>query len=130
MDQLLTDNPALLSPPPVADATLVPTEVSLDLAKQMEAFEPTGQGNPKPTFLIEHVEIGRPYYMGTEQQHVRFDAEGVACVLFNRADEYRGELEKGASVTLLGVLTVNRWNGQTTPQFQIREIIWPGDIDS
>jgi hypothetical protein len=68
--------------------------------------------------------------MGTEQQHVRFDAEGVSCVLFKRAGEYRERLKEGDLLTLLGTLNINRWNGQTTPQFLIREIIWPGDTDS
>ncbi|MDD4583739.1 MAG: hypothetical protein PHR60_06065, partial [Eubacteriales bacterium] len=57
-----------------------------------------------------------------QQQHVRFLASDLACILFNRGAEYKEQLRSGIKGDLVGYPEINRWNGIEKIQFVVSDI--------
>jgi single-stranded-DNA-specific exonuclease len=125
METLIAGSPALLKRDVAVDAEAEPDELSLELAVRIRAFEPTGQGNPKPRFRLACGRIDNVKRMGEQGQHLRFTADGVPCVLFGTAEKYADAIAKDRPLSLVGVLDVNDWNGREQAQFIVREVLVP-----
>lgn len=125
--ELYQKDPSILELGGAYDMELSPGEVSVELAEALSAMEPFGEGNPQPRFLLRDVTVSRPFYMGEAGTHVRFQAvsqgHSTPCVLFRRAQEYRTQIEGTASVSLIGTLQNQFWNGRTKVQLIVEEII-------
>jgi single-stranded-DNA-specific exonuclease len=104
------------------DEELVADELSKELICLIEKLEPFGHKNPKPLFAMRHVSLSDPCFMGDRQQHVRFTASGISCVLFNRAEQFRDYYEKGRRVDIAGYPEINRWNGSERIQFTVVDL--------
>ena len=104
------------------DIELEAEELKYELISCIEKFEPYGHKNSKPIIAIRGVSLSGPCYMGDRQQHVRFDADGVSCILFNRADEFREYYEQGRPVDIAGYPEINRWNGSEKIQFMVIDL--------
>lgn len=104
------------------DEEISAEELSKELICQIEKFEPFGHKNPKPIFALCGVLVSESYYMGDRQQHVRFTADGIPCVLFNRGNQFRDYFEKGRRVDIAGYPEINRWNGCERIQFMVVDL--------
>lgn len=104
------------------DIELEAEELKYELISCIEKFEPYGHKNSKPIIAIRGVSLSGPCYMGDRQQHVRFYADGVSCILFNRADEFREYYEQGRPVDIAGYPEINRWNGSEKIQFMVIDL--------
>ena len=126
MHELVLQDPEILDQGADYEMELEPSEVSIALADALEQMEPFGEGNRSPAFLLRRMFLSRPFFMGAEKTHVRFDAgrDGVQvpCVFFRRAQEYREALESGACADLIGSVRTNIWNGTKRLQFIVEEI--------
>lgn len=126
MHRLVTEQPQLLEQDAQYEMELQPAEVTIALADALEQMEPFGEGNRSPSFLLKGMYLSRPFFMGAEQTHVRFDAvrdgAAVPCVLFRRAQEFRDALEAGVRADLIGSVKTNEWNGTRRLQFIVEEI--------
>jgi single-stranded-DNA-specific exonuclease len=96
------------------DRELDPIEATLELAKALACFEPTGTGNPQPLLRVADVTPSDVRRMGADGRHLRFFADGLPCVMFGRGEE---ALLPDGPVTLLGRLEANVWNGRERMQF-------------
>ncbi len=127
MEQRWREQPDLFQRIRVPDGVLSGGDVTLALAEGLEALEPFGFGNEKPSFLLTGTVPRRVSRMGGDGKHLRFQAEGgdgsrVSCVLFGEADCFEERLRAEEPVELMGSLAVNRWNGRTSLQFIVRDI--------
>jgi single-stranded-DNA-specific exonuclease len=120
---LASDDPGLFSPPPVCDAEILPEEASLELARMLEDFEPTGVGNPRPVLLVRDRTPGNVRRMGAENQHLRFTADGLDCVLFARGGGTADLPEGPGPFDLYGSLEVNRWKERENVRFIVRQVV-------
>lgn len=107
--------------------TLSPHETTIEFAKLLQLLEPYGESNPKPMFCVENVRISSLFFMGKENQHLRFLAEGgdgisLPCVLFRRAKEFADLMENGTIVDVVGELTVNEFNHSEKIQMLVKDI--------
>jgi len=90
---------------------------------------PYGLGNPSPRFGIRHARIIHRQVM--KEKHLRLvlgDAAGgrLNAVAFNVGDSQLGAwLATLPELHLAGELTLNRWQGQETPQFIIEDAAKP-----
>lgn len=92
-------------PAPVwVDACLTLGEADVDLVRELERLEPFGEANPKPTFLLEGVEIAHHRLVGSSGDHLQLEVEQAGqrrrAIAFRQADlidelraqEYRYDL--------------------------------------
>ncbi|MDR1042502.1 MAG: single-stranded-DNA-specific exonuclease RecJ [Clostridiales Family XIII bacterium] len=120
--ELLRERPDLFSPETDVDADILPEEASIELAHMLDRFEPAGADNPRPVLRLRAQTPEGIRRMGAEQQHMKFTAGGLACVLFARGGESAG-LPGDGQFDLYGSLGVNSWNERETVQFIVREAI-------
>ncbi len=109
------------------DIELKGEDISLELAKEIELLEPFGCENEKPKFLIKNCYIDNIYYMGQNQEHIRFNTtiEGygiLQSVLFNYKNILQTPLDNGVNANIIGSLDVNRWNNTERLQFMTDSI--------
>ena len=109
-----TETPAL-----VVDAALQAEAVTPWLARRMEAMEPTGEGNPKPLWLLHGAEIlaRREMARGALRLIVAPRTEVVAF----SAEELAKHLVPGVRLHLVGRVELNRWNGSERAQFVLED---------
>ena len=53
------------------DGTLTIDEISDDLCRELEKLAPFGEGNPKPRFLLQNVELAGAARFGKENKHLK-----------------------------------------------------------
>ncbi len=104
------------------DVELEAEDLNHELISCLEKLEPYGHKNSKPMFAMRSVSLADPCYMGDRQQHVRFSADGIPCILFGRADEFRHYYEQDRPVDIAGYPGINRWNGSEKIQFMITDL--------
>ena len=113
------------------DTSLVPGEVSVELAKELTKLAPFGEGNPNPRFLFKDVIIKGLSYIGENRTHARFSIcsenngtrDYANCVFFRRAQEYSNILESGNRLSLIGTVSYQVWRGQERVQVIVEEIL-------
>ena len=128
MKNLLSAHPDLFIKKHCFDLTLSPKNLTMDFAEQISLLEPFGNKNPEPLIKLKDVIPSDIKKMGTEGQHLSFtvaDCEGnrIKCVLFNKAALYEGVVVNCESISVIGSLTCNVWQGQKRLQFIVREIL-------
>ncbi len=124
---LFAADPEITSGRWASDLELLPAEATLGLVDALEVMEPFGEGNPLPRFSLPGVRIVAPSFRGENGNHVSFLAERdggrVPCILFKKARKYADLITGTGRVTLIGGLEKKTWNGNTTVQFNVKEII-------
>ncbi len=102
------------------EAQLEEQELTMDLVKELEKFEPFGMGNPRPLFSGENFRISDIKTVGAGK-HLKFKINGVDSIAFGM-----GELEEyfksGQSVDIAFYLEINKFNGRETLQLKVKDI--------
>lgn len=112
------------------DACIGGQVIGMELAEEVDGLRPFGRGNPAPTYLIPSARIENLEEMG-EGRHCRFTvASGdsrAGGIAFGRTG-FGTDLER--PLDLVAELSVNHWNGTTTPRLQVVDASpAPGDGD-
>jgi single-stranded-DNA-specific exonuclease len=103
-------------------------DITVDLGELLECLAPFGNQNKKPFFLVRGVKAKEAAMLGEDGKHMRFaghcpDGKILQCVLFNNAKEYQEIVFAGQSVSILGNLEVQVWNGNKKVQFIVDKIM-------
>lgn len=106
---------------------LEPCEKDLAFVEQLGLLEPHGERNPKPLFSTGPGRIESLFYMGADEEHVRFtvraeDDVPLPCVLFRRAQDYAPLLKSGELVDVALELGINEYRGQRRVQGVVKDI--------
>lgn len=99
------------------DAELAPQECTIELAEQLQALEPHGEGNPRPVLIVKDVPVQTFTLMGKDQNHLKINRNIVAFKMGERAKE----LALNVRIDVIGELSVNEWNGRRKPQVIARD---------
>lgn len=113
-DQIIPDE--LLEKKIVADMELIPSQVTLTLAKLLGTLEPFGMGNPKPKFLFRNLEVLEDRELGqTGKHHKLFVACGdksLEILLFNTQEQHPLKKIKA----LIATIDINLWQEREAVQ--------------
>jgi single-stranded-DNA-specific exonuclease len=112
-----------------------PSDVSLpqddqankeDIISLLSHFAPFGMQNPEPIFMMENAEIANLRTIGQEGKHLKFIVKSVNssvdAVGFGLTQK-NAELKNGDHVSLVFTLSENLFNGKTSLQMKVKEII-------
>jgi len=128
----LVCNIALNDDPHTLDihGSLTVSGASLDLIHSVEQLAPFGSSNPTPLFVIPHVRIIYASVVGTN--HVRCtleseDGKKLAAMAFqaqtSEIGPYLLSAERHHLHHVAGTLHVNQWQGRTSPQLMIKDVM-------
>lgn len=113
-----------------ADCRVEPSELNLENARSLAAFEPCGEGNPVPALIWSGATLRDIRQVGNGR-HLKLtvDAPGIVPLEaiafgFGDADEW---LERGEQTDLLFSLGIRVWQGRQSPQLIVRDLHPGGD---
>jgi single-stranded-DNA-specific exonuclease len=122
-DTLLTD--ALLERKLKIDCEIKFDQINLELVELIKKFEPTGLGNPGPTFVSKSVEIIDAKAVGRDAKHLKLKLkqhEQVFDSIFFGGGENYSKLSPGSNINIAYHVEENLWNGISSIQLRIRDI--------
>lgn len=100
-------------------------EINWDLVNKLKQFEPTGQGNPTPTFVSEKVEVQVVKILGKEKNHLKLKLRSgdkfIDAIGFSLANNFP-DLKKGDLIDVVYNLDVNEWNGVKSLQLKLKDL--------
>lgn len=100
--------------------------INWSLTEKLQDFEPTGMGNPNPTFMTKGVEIFEAKAIGKDQKHLKLTLS-KSNRIFSAIAFGMGELATQHSpkdkIDIVYSIDVNEWNGNRDIQLKIRDIL-------
>jgi single-stranded-DNA-specific exonuclease len=100
-------------------------QLNRDLLAYLKHFEPTGLGNPTPTFVVKGVTILAARQVGTEGKHLKFKLgqDGIVfdAIGFSMGGRY-SELSSGEKTDVVASLEEDFFNGRDRLQLKIKDI--------
>jgi len=121
----LRDGPA----PVWVDGCLTLGQVDLDLVRELERMEPFGEANPKPTFLLEGVDIVHQRLVGRSGDHLQLEVEQVGqrrrAIAFRQADLVDELKTQDFRYDLRCQLGREQFRGQEQLKLQVSGVVRP-----
>lgn len=99
--------------------------ISNDLLSIIKSFEPTGLGNPAPTFVTRNVQIVEKRIIGKEGKHLKLKLKNSKRTLdaiafgFGESDL---KLDENSYINVAYNVEENVWNGNKNLQLKIKDI--------
>jgi single-stranded-DNA-specific exonuclease len=122
-DKILTDE--LLARKLKIDCVMNFNLINFKLVEEIKKFEPTGLGNPTPTFISKNVEVVGVRTVGREAKHLKFklkkDGQIFDSIFFGGGENY-SKLSLGSKIDIAFQIEENLWNGNRSIQLMIRDI--------
>jgi single-stranded-DNA-specific exonuclease len=118
--------PEDLEPSVKIDFELLPESVTFPLAKELEALEPFGAGNPRPVFMTKGLRcLSEPIVI--KDRHLKMRLAGpqnrpLEAVWWNCIETPRQTPELKGSIELAYVLETNVWNGDYRLQLNVVDV--------
>lgn len=108
-------------------AELEPKLLNWDLLELLESFEPYGEGNKRPLFLVRGLSVLDVRLMGKEQEHLKLMLAGfgetLEAVGFRKAKQAPAV---GSRVDIVGTVEVNEYRGNRRLQFVMEDVALAG----
>jgi len=97
--------------------------VDFELLDILEYFEPYGQKNPKPRFLVKNVIVKNHQFLGRDQNHQKFiisnNFKTVESIHFN----HEKPVQCGENISFTCTINKNNFRGRVSPQLVVDELI-------
>jgi len=116
-----------LNPFITIDAEVELKNVNLNLLEELDKFEPYGEANPKPLFLLKNLFVAALDYLGENNQHLRLmikQAENpklYKMLCFWGAEKWQ-DLAIGSRIDAVCELGINEWNGNREVELKIIDL--------
>lgn len=98
-------------------------DIDFELLEILEEFEPYGQKNPKPSFLLKDVTIKVDKIIGRDGRHLKLILQkgnySIESLFFN----YDVDVRRGDKIEILFSVSRNVYRGLVTPQLLIKQIL-------
>ncbi len=114
------------------DVSLTPSGASLEVAEEIQKLEPYGNGNSEPIVRIDGMYVLKA---NVTNKHINcllasdstaLKSKSIKAIAFNSVGTALGDSllsAKPLNLTIFGNLKINHWQGNSTPQLSIYDII-------
>lgn len=108
------------------EASLSLDDINDDLMGYLKLFEPFGEGNQRPKFLIEKIAVADKSTMGTDGRHVKFrlsngNSRFINAIGFGQAADWQN-IRIGDTIDIVSYVDKNEFNGRSETQLRIIDI--------
>ncbi|MFV0480510.1 MAG: single-stranded-DNA-specific exonuclease RecJ [Campylobacteraceae bacterium] len=98
--------------------------IDFELLEILEYFEPYGQKNPKPNFVLKNMHVKVDKFIGKDERHKKLilqddDEKSVEALFFN----YDVDVKRGDTIDIVFYVSKNSFRGLVTPQLLIKEVL-------
>ena len=100
-----------------------PQSIDFELLDILESFEPYGQTNPKPHFIIKNATVKKVRFLGKEQNHQKLILESKNTILESIDFNFSKKADVGSKIDTVFTISKNSYRGYITPQLLREEII-------
>jgi len=102
-------------------------EVTMELYRNLEKFQPFGPENTAPVFVSRRVKTLSCQPVGTNGMHLKLtfarqNGEPVGAIAFGQADMIETFRESGGVVDIAYSVELNEFRGKTSVQLNIKDI--------
>lgn len=98
-------------------------DATLEMYEELNALEPFGEENPRPTFYFKDFQLESVNLIGKKQETLKLKVSGVDAIKFNvAAAEYTEIKDNTTAFQFIGNLAANTWKNQTNIQIQISDM--------
>lgn len=104
------------------DAEVNISDITVDNIFQLEQLRPFGTGNRQPVFKVGEGTLTLVKSMGQNDAHLKLQVNNELNALKWSAGELKHEFPVGTQVQLCGMLQLNEWNGNVTPQMIVEDM--------
>ncbi|MCA9370252.1 MAG: single-stranded-DNA-specific exonuclease RecJ [Pseudomonadales bacterium] len=119
----------LLEPSMRVDCSLPTALVQIETAQMLADFEPFGTANPRPTFVLENMQVEQVQRIGSEQQHYKLtlqqkdnvSGEPVTALWWNGVAEQ--EIHTGGMLNIVGKLEISEFRGVKRVQVVVKDCV-------
>lgn len=118
-----------LTPILSVDAELTIADVNWELFDNLEKFEPFGQGNERPLWLIKNLEITSVRIVGNGSKHLKLELKSdqlsgkiFKAIGFGLARNGNATLAYGDKIDIVAEIIVDEWNGTRNLQMKIIDL--------
>jgi len=100
-------------------------QLNYDLYHQLKEFEPSGLGNPTPTFVAKGVEVINARKVGQDAKHLKLKLQQkfviIDAIAFGFGDLF-AKITPDTKVDIVYTLEDNSWNGRKSLQLKIKDL--------
>ncbi len=97
--------------------------VDFELLEILDEFQPYGQKNPKPSFLLKDAFVKVDRIIGRDRRHLKLilskGSHTIESLFFN----FDTDVRRGDKIDILFSVSRNEYRGLVTPQLLIREVV-------
>jgi single-stranded-DNA-specific exonuclease len=97
--------------------------IDFELLEILEDYEPYGQKNPKPTFVLRDIKVKIDKLMGKEGQHKKLILQCGDKTMEALYYNFKQEIKSGDTIDILFSVSRNDFRGLVTPQLLIRDVV-------
>jgi single-stranded-DNA-specific exonuclease len=117
----------MMIPELLIDAHLSAESLSLELVREIAAFEPFGAGNPKPVFVTKDLILdGEPFVMKEKHLKLRLlsrEGRRFEAVWWDGVERSKGQtLNPHCCIELAYIPEANTWQGNTRLQLVVEDL--------
>ncbi len=99
------------------------SSIDFELLEILKEFEPYGQKNPKPTFILRDIDVKVDKKLGKDKNHLKLILQDGTSTLEAIFFNYDKSAVRGDKIDVLFTISKNDYRGLVTPQLMIKEIL-------
>ncbi len=100
-----------------------PSAIDFDLLNILEAFEPYGQKNPKPCFLLKNAYVRTTKILGQNQNHQKLTLMSGDMTFESIEFNFDRRIDSGNHIDLICHISKNEFRGVVSTQIMIKQIL-------
>jgi len=98
-------------------------EIDLELVELLESYEPYGQKNPKPKFILKNAYVCEDRVLGMNKNHLKlslmFEKKELQSIYFN----FGKKASEGEHIDLICTISKNEFRGDVSVQLIVDKIV-------
>ncbi len=99
-----------------------PNAIDFELLDILEEFEPYGQKNPMPNFILKNAHVKLEKIIGRDQNHQKIILTSEDVTLDSIHFNFTDKVCSGTKVDVVCTVSKNEFRGKVSPQLMIKEI--------
>jgi single-stranded-DNA-specific exonuclease len=108
------------------DAEITLDQISNEVTKYLDFFEPYGPKNQKPLFMARNLDVLNPRSVGSHAQHIRFrvrqNGVEIDTIGFNLSEKFGDVIMENPRIDMVFGIEKNAYNNRVQTQLQVKDL--------